>query len=428
MWEQKFPVQVIYIKWGQVGFVEGLCLAVVVVLPVGIIINAVHGIHTLASSKEAKRKSLSELSARFRISSDEISQLLAGLIAHETRNGSWNRRSDEVIASRYLPRHLGLLSKVRLPVDAYLLFVVRAVGEDNMMNDGAFIELERHIQSLSEAGGVEQHFRWLDAISRHSLQDESFRMYPGSRYSWDKISLSAALVEFRVGEFASPDGYLEFAKARAGYVGYAEKQTFEKELEAMSHPVLVKMFDLGGAHRARALQIVRRSWNAAKAVTPNSTPPDAGISVAPTPPQVTMADMVMISRGGQIIFRDVKLQNLPTLVMQGHVLMTDHYWYSGMAEWSLVSTFRTADAPLQVPQAGLDWGDVFKDFFLSWLLYVVGGIFIASLLGYVNGGASGVGSAIGGFLGFIILVRPVTFVFRTLFRLIIGKRGLELFR
>jgi hypothetical protein len=41
---------------------------------------------------------------------------------------------------------------------------------------------------------------------------------------------------------------------------------------------------------------------------------------------------------------------------------------------------------------------------------------------------SGVGSAIGGFLGFIILVRPVTFVFRLLFRLATGKRGMDLFR
>ena len=84
--------------------------------------------------------------------------------------------------------------------------------------------------------------------------------------------------------------------------------------------------------------------------------------------------------------------------------------------------------PRRVPEEGVNWGDVFKDFFLSWLLYVLGGTLIAGLIGYGNGGMSGVGSAIGGFLGFIILVRPVTFVFRTLFRLATGKRGMELFR
>ena len=214
MWEQKFPVQVLYIRWNQVNFLEGLfLLGILVVLPVGIIVNAVYEIHTLASSKEAKRKNLSELSARFRISSDEISQLLAGLIAHDIRVNSWARKSDELIESQYLPRHLGLLSKIRLPVDAYLSFVERAVGRDNMLNHDAFIELERHIQSLSEAGGVEQHFRWLDAIARHSLQDESFSLYPEKRYSSDKISLSEALVEFRLGEFATPDEYLEDRKS-----------------------------------------------------------------------------------------------------------------------------------------------------------------------------------------------------------------------
>ncbi len=297
-----------------------------------------------------------------------------------------------------------------------------------MLNDDAFIELERHVQSLAEAGGMEQHFRWLDAICRHSLRDDSFSLYPGSRYSWDTISLSEALVEFRLGEFTTPDEYLEFTKTRAGYVGSAERQPFEKDLEVMSHPVLVKMFALGGAHRARALQIVRRSRNAANAVTPKAIIPDAMISAAPTPPQVTKADMVMISRGGQVILRDIKLQNMPTLVMQGQVLMTDHYWCSGMAGWSLVSAYRSVDAPRQVTREGVNWGELLTAFLLSWLLYVLGGLFIAGLIGYGNGGMSGVGSAIGGFLGFIILVRPVTFVFRTLFRLVVGKRGIELFR
>lgn len=68
------------------------------------------------------------------------------------------------------------------------------------------------------------------------------------------------------------------------------------------------------------------------------------------------------------------------------------------------------------------------DFFLSWLLYLLVGVFIAVLIGYLNAGVSGVGAAIGGYVGFIIMVRPVTFVFRTLFRLAMGKRGVELFK
>jgi hypothetical protein len=236
------------------------------------------------------------------------------------------------------------------------------------------------------------------------------------------------LVEFKLGEFSTPDEYLEFVKVSPGYVSYTEREQFKKELEMMSHPVLLKMFEVGGAHRARALQIVRRSQGAAKAEKARAILPDVCIAAAPTPPQVAPMDLVMISRGGQIILRDIKLQNLSTMVMQGQVLLTDHYWCSGMAGWSLVSAYRSADAPRHVPEEGVNWGEVFTDFFLSWLLYVLGGVFIAALIGYGNGGMSGAGSAIGGFLGFIIMVRPVTFVFRTIFRLATGKRGAELFR
>ncbi len=429
MWEQKFPVQVLYIKWAQVGFFGGFfTLLLPVFLPVGLIINAVYEIHTLASSKEAERKNIAELSARCRVKADEIAQLMAGLIAYEKGKPYWERKTESVIHSQYLPRHLGLLSQVGLPVAAYLLFVERAVGRENVFNDAAFVELERHIQSFSEAGGMEQHFRWLKAMDSHSLRDESFGLYFSRSYASKRISLSESLVEFKLGEFSTPDEYLEFAKARPDYVTLSERQPFEKELEMMSHPVLLKMFAVGGAHRARALQIVRRSQNAAKVETTRAILPYAGISAAPTPPQVAPMDLVMISRGGQVILRDIRLQNLSTLVMQGQVLLTDHYWCSGMAGWSLVSTYRSADAPRHVPKEGVNWGEVFTDFFLSWLLYVLGGVFIAGLIGYGNGGISGAGSAIGGFLGLIILVRPVTFVFRTLFRLVIGKRGMELFR
>ncbi len=136
----------------------------------------------------------------------------------------------------------------------------------------------------------------------------------------------------------------------------------------------------------------------------------------------------MISRGGKIIFKDLKIQNLSNMVMQGHVLITDYYWHSGMAAWSLVSTYGGQQVQISTPREGVNWSEVLKGFFLSWILYVLGGTLVAGLIGYGRGGVSGVGSAIGGYLGFIIMVRPVSFLLRTIFRLIIGKRGMELFR
>jgi hypothetical protein len=429
-WEEEIPILVLHLKWSQAGFFEVISsLFIFFVLPISIICNSIYKIHVRASAKVAERRKLAELNARFRVDAREISQLLAGLIAHEIRVNSWGGKADSVIESQYLPRHLALFSKLRLPVDAYLSFVERAVGPNYMLNEAAFMELDRHIQSICETGSMETHFRWLEAIHSHQLRDDSFQLYFSMRsYVHEKVSLSVALLEFRIGEFSTPDEYLEFAKASPGYVSLYEREPFEKELEMMSYPVLQKMFAVGGAHRARALQIVRRSQVAAKAETARAILPDAGVSAAPTPPQVAPMDLVMISRGGQVILRDIKLQNLPTMVLQGQVLMSDHYWCQGMPGWTSVSTFRAVEAPRVVLEEQFDWGEVFTDFFLSWLLYVLGGVFIAGLLGYGNGGMSGVGSAIGGFLGFIILVRPVTFVFRTLFRLVIGKRGMELFR
>ena len=435
-WEKGFPMQVLLLDWDKGVFLGIIALGLVIVLPFGGIGSLIYEIHELAEAKdqEAKakdqeRKYFAELSARCRVGAHEVSQLMAVLVEHNKLLGYGRRIESRVELSRqYLPRHLTLMVKSGLPVDAYLLFVERAVGQKNVFNDAAFVELERHIHFFSETGGMEQHFRWLEAMDSRSLRDESFGLYPSHRYGSSKISLSESLVEFKLGEFSTPDEYLEFVKVSPGYVSYTEREQFKKELEMMSHPVLLKMFEVGGAHRARALQIVRRSQGAAKAEKARAILPDVGIAAAPTPPQVAPMDLVMISRGGQIILRDIKLQNLSTMVMQGQVLLTDHYWCSGMAGWSLVSAYRSSDAPRHVPEEGVNWGEVFTDFFLSWMLYVLGGVFIAALIGYGNGGMPGAGSAIGGFLGFIIMVRPVTFVFRTIFRLAIGKRGMELFR
>jgi hypothetical protein len=428
--ELNFPIQVLYAKSDFIFSFAGLfCAGFVFVLPVSAIIDNINYIHVSSSAKAARRKKVDALKGRFRVSALDIDSLHERLItASKTTSFRYRSVPDSEILDRYLPLHLKVFSRLGYTPDDYVSFVERALGSDAIFDEKAFDELERHVQSCLDLGGVEQHFRWLSELVRAGCKDEAFNLYFRKHYCPKVISLNQALLEYRVGEFTSPEEYLGFAKEHVGYVSSSEKANYEKELAKMTHPVLVRMFDLGGVYRSRALQIVRRSPNAAKVETPKAIIPDAGIPAAPTPPQVTKADMVIISRGGQVILRDIKLQNLPTLVMQGQVLMTDHYWCSGMAGWSLVSAYRSVDAPRQVAREGVNWGEVLTDFLLSWLLYVLGGLFIAGLIGYGNGGMSGVGSAIGGFLGFIILVRPVTFVFRTLFRLIVGKRGIELFR
>lgn len=355
-WEEEIPILVLHHPWSQAEFFEVISLLLIFFfLPISIICDSIYKIHVRASAKVAERRQLAELNARFRVDTREISQLLAGLIAHEIRVNSPGRKAASVIdrvtliiESQYLPSHLALFSKLRLSVDAYLSFVERAVGRDNMLKEAAFKELDRHVQSISETGGVEAHFRWLEAIHSHELRDESFGLYFPSR-SREKISLSVALLEFRIGEFSSPSEYLEFAKAQPPYKPYFDNKPFAKDLEMMGHPVLVKMFEFGGAYRARALQIVRRSWNAGSIGTSQSFVPNAGAMTAPTQPRVSPAGLVMISRGGQVIFNDVRIENLSTMVMQGQVLMTDHYWSSGMYGWAPVSANKSADAPRHAP-------------------------------------------------------------------------------
>ena len=434
-WEKGFPLQVLLVDWDKGVFAVIVTFGFLIILPFAGIGSLVYEIYELAEAKDQERKYFAELSARCRVNAREVSQLMAGLVAHDKRLNapySYGRKSAAEISRQYLPRHLTLLVKSGLPVDDYLSFAAKAVGERNMFNDDetAFSEIERHVRSFSEAGGVDEHFKWLEAMVRHEFKDVTFELFFQRTYGHKgEISLSQALVEFRVGEFTSPDEYLEFVKATVPYSAYDEvTESYLKGLAKMSHPVLVKMFKLGGAYRARALQVVHRAQNAGGMNKPKSTFTNPGASVVPDLPQASPLDLVMISRGGQIILRDVRLQNMSTMVMHGQVLMTDYYWCSGMAAWSPVSAYRNAEAPRQIPEEEVKWGDILADFFLSWLLYVLGGVSIAGLIGYGNGGMSGAGSAIAGFLGLIILVRPVTFLFRTLFRLAIGKRGMELFR
>ncbi len=426
VWDQQFPMQVLYIsRDAPFVFLWYLFLAAIffLFLPIIWLYNAVGELYSQALSAVARREHYADLGARFCVKDSEIAQLLAGLVERTGLNHG-------AISEKYLPRHLELFSKAKLSVGAYLSFVERAVGKNNMHNDNAFVEIDRHLLASAVAGGIDHHLAWLEAMKANSLRDRSYGLCfrDSSSYSAKEISLSEALVEFRIGEFSSPDEYLKFAKDNPGYVSYQDRQTYEKELEMMRHPVLVKMFELGGAHRARALQIVRRSLASINTQPTMPFVQESTITAIPNPPQGSRPDVVMISRAGQIIMRGVSIRDLSKMVIQGEVLSTDHYWCQGMTSWSLVSAYGGDDAKRETPQDAVNWGEVSRDFLISWMLYIVGGVFIAGVIGYGNGGVSGVGSAIGGYLGFIILVRPVTFMFRTFYRLVIGRRGMDLFK
>ncbi len=433
-----------------------------VILVIGVSYS-VYSMYDSLSEESEHQEAIKTLARRHGVTRDDATLLTDRLgAAFGTRNRHEGRESYE----HYVATHLRHFRALRLSVDDYWSFVGIVVGEKNFFNDAALAELERHLSLCAQAGGMDSYLHWLGELKRLGLQDESLGHYfnevgasgsPKLRLYGRKVEVSLAqcLQEYRIGEFTSVAEYLEFLHAQpTHYMSPDERSKYQAEADRLTHPVLHRMLALGGFYRARALQIAQRSMPReipprtdsppppntpvfsppAPPVIPTTSavppppPPDPGIEAALVPSYYGQPASVMISRRGQIIFNEVKLQNLQTLVMQGHVLTSDHYWCQGMPGWSPVSAYSSVSSSRQVPKAGVDWGEVFKDFFLSWLLYVLGGVFIAGLLGYGNGGMSGVGSAIGGFLGFIILVRPVTFVFRTLFRLVIGKRGMELFR
>lgn len=266
-WKQKFPVQVMFINLEQASTLGGLCfVAFSVILPFAFISAGVYEIHARADSKDKERKYFAGLCARNRVDARDLAQLMAGLIAYNERLPQFfdpMRKSEDEIARQCLPRHLTMLSKSGLPVDEYLSFVAKAVGVRNMFNldAGPFEEIDSHLRSVSELGGVDQHMRWLEAMVRHGFMDERFRLFFGLKnHQGTKITLSLASVESRVGEFTSPDEYLEFAKASVPLsVNGEHPESYPEGLAKMSHPVLVRMFKLGGAYRARALQIVQKT-------------------------------------------------------------------------------------------------------------------------------------------------------------------------
>ena len=397
----------------------------------------IYSMHEELSLEAKRREEVATLARRHGVSKVDVVEMTSRLSAI---TNTWNRSQGRQQYDYYLALHFRHFNALKLSVDDYWSFVCAVIGEKSFFNDAALVELYAHIKMCSRCGGVDSYYHWLAELRRFGLRDKSLEHFFGTYSRSGEVSLDNCLLEYRIGEFTTVTEYLEFLKASPPlYVSAAERAKYQAEADKMTHPVLHRMLELGGFYRARALQIAQRSFSREFPVA-RPAPASAPSSIVDLSPQAVAGTShsdstpssrpgtVMVSRRGQIIFNDINLQNLSTMVMQGHVLLTDHYWCSGMPGWSLVSTYRSADAPRHVPGEGVNWGEVFTDFFLSWLLYVLGGVFIAGLLGYGTGGMSGVGSAIGGFLGLIIFVRPVTFVFRTLFRLVIGKRGMELFR
>lgn len=408
------------------------------------VIYSVYSMHESLSSEEDRRDDIELLSRRHGVRKADVAEFtdrLGSIV------GTWKQYEGRQSYPDYVALHLRHFSALRLSVDDYWLFVTTVIGEGNFFKDAALVELDRHANLCPQFGGMGSYLSWLVQLKRSKLRDKSMVHYFGDSWGFQEVTLSQCLLEYRIGEFTSVQEYLEFLQARPSYATETERSKYQAEADRLTHPVLHKMLDLGGFYRARALQIAQRSMRSdAPAVRSEPKPPAAPVVVMPAPPAIAPPTVdpegmppldsfypprqpsVVIARAGQVVLRDVSLQDLPSLVMQGQVMMTDRYWYPGMAGWSLVSTYRSTELPRNVPEATIKWGELFTDLLLSWLLYVLGGVFIAGLLGYGNGGASGVPSAIGRYLGFIIMVRPVIFVFRTMFRLVIGKRGMELFR
>lgn len=424
---------------------------------------AVYSIYHAISEEEDHQEAVKALARQHGVNQRDAKLIIDQLGAVF---GTWNRHEGRGSYEHYVALHFRNFRALRLSAEDYWSFVGAVIGDRNFFKDAALAELEQHVRLCSQSRGKDAYLHFLGELRRLGLRDESLRHYYetadafGSahrtfRGAGARVSLAQCLQEYRIGEFTSVEEYRDFLYAQPShYISAEERSKYQAEADMLTHPVLHRMLELGGFYRARAIRIAQRSMPReaaqpaashpahvpsvlSKPAPPFAQPPPAQPPPPPMEPEVGQtADLshyrqpvsVMISRRGQIVFNEVKLQNLPTLVMQGHVLMSDHYWCQGMPGWSPVSAYTSAGTSRPVPNGGVNWGEVFTDFFLSWLLYVLGGVFIAGLLGYGTGGMSGVGSAIGGFLGFIILVRPVTFVFRTLFRLAIGKRGMELFR
>jgi len=230
----------------------------------------------------------------------------------------------------------------------------------------------------------------------------------------DTISqLKNATIEYKLGRFTSTEEYESFKKKRhSDSLGYDA----DEKARSITHPFLIKMYNAGGALRARALEISENT-SGVKAST--------AVSVPPIPATIQNTNL-LISRNGQIIMQDVQKGNVPTLVMQGSLCLTDYYWCTGMSTWLPLATLTTSDAPMSAKTAERSLASALVSLVISWLITVVIGVLILGIVGYGNSGADGAGRLIGAYIGLLIFVRPLFLVIEIISRAITGKRGVDL--
>jgi hypothetical protein len=225
--------------------------------------------------------------------------------------------------------------------------------------------------------------------------------------------LKDVLFEYRLGRFSSPSEYAHFKMKRCSD---SLPQHTDEAARKITHPLLIKMYNSGDALRARAIEISNN--NVVLTEPPSNRPPP--------PPTAAPTGNLAISRNGQVIMQDVPRQNVQSMIMQGTLLLTDHYWANGMSTWLPLSNLSNNQANPHPKSEERTLTSVLLSLFISWLITVVVGVIILGLIGYGNSGADGAGRLIGAYIGLLIFVRPIFLVIEVISRAITGKRGVDL--
>ncbi len=230
----------------------------------------------------------------------------------------------------------------------------------------------------------------------------------------DTISqLKNAAIEYKLGRFTSTKEFESFKKQ---YHSDSLRYDADEKARSITHPLLIKMYNAGDALRARAIEISDNLSGVKESTT---------ISAPPLPTTIHNTN-VSISRNGQIIMQSVPRGNVPTLVIQGTLHLTDHYWSTGMSTWLPLSTLTNSQAQDSAKTDERSLASALVSLFISWLLTVIIGVLVLGLVGYGNSRADGAGRLIGTYIGLLIFVRPLFLVIEIISRAIMGKRGVDL--
>lgn len=241
----------------------------------------------------------------------------------------------------------------------------------------------------------------------------SFRMNLAEVTSDTISQLKNAAFEYKLGRFTSTKEYESFKKQ---YHSDSLRYDADEKARSITHPLLIKMYNAGDALRARAIEISENLSGMKESTT---------ISAPPLPMTIHNTN-VSISRNGQIIMQSVPRGNVPTLVIQGTLHLTDHYWSTGMSTWLPLSTLTNSQAQDSAKTAERSLASALVSLFISWLLTVIIGVLVLGLVGYGNSRAEGAGRLIGTYIGLLIFVRPLFLVIEIISRAIMGKRGVDL--